>query len=217
MSLTCYTFSNRIFGCSYYKEEDNYAKTLRLTLEKMVVEYKECGDSGLSHSFYNIFINNYQKRKSITADDREVYEDVCLDCASNLSTFFRTYNPTNLLDKYIYRHRINGYIGCRIQREQEFNVDFSMRYTHDAFYELYYNRFNNWLYNTVNGTSNDMIVFVIPSNKYYILRYNEDDYTILHGFLRKNMNQKVHRPGHQCITCKVKHCMPRLVNNIERL
>ena len=69
----------------------------------------------------------------------------------------------------------------------------------------------------VNGLSNDMLVFVIPTNNYYLIKYNDSDYTIEHGFLSQNINKKAHRPGHQCLTCLVKHCKPRLISNLERL
>jgi hypothetical protein len=149
-------------------------------------------------------------------EDKELFEDICLDCASNLTSFFRMYNPTDLLDEYVYRSRVKGYIGCKISKDREFNVDFSMYNSKDTFYQLYHHRFNNWLYNEVTGNTNDMLVYIIPSNKYYLLPYSVEDYTIERGFLMGNINKKVRRPGHQCLTCKVKHCMPRLINNLER-
>ena len=72
----------------------------------------------------------------------------------------------------------------------EYNVDFSMNNVTDTFYNLHYNRFNNWLYNQVTGCSNDMLVYLIQNDKYYLLPYNDDDYTVPHGFLKQNMYRK---------------------------
>jgi hypothetical protein len=223
MSWSCYTFTNRIFGCSYYKEENNYAKILRITLNKLVMEYKKHSDADLSSSFYNLFIQQYKNRpfsgqNLVYSKDKEQFESLCLDSAEALTAFFIKYRPTNLLEEYNWRAKIKGYIGCKIViNDVEYNVDFSMYGTKDAFYNLYYNRFNNWIYNEVTGCENDMLVFVVPANRYYLLKYDKKDYTIEHGFLSQNINKKTHRPGNQCLTCKVKFCKPRLISDLERI
>ncbi len=220
---SCETFTNRIFGCTFYKQENNYVKALQLSVKNLVMEYKKHGHDNNKLSFYNIFIQQYKNRsfagkRLVYSQDKEEFEGLCLNAAEALTGFFIEYKPTHLLDEYVWRAKIKGYIGCRIiHNGREYNVDFTMDGLKDTFYHLYYHRFNNWIYNKINGLSNDMLVFNVPTNQYYMLKYKEEDYTIGRGFLTLNINKKAHRPGNQCLTCKIRDCKPRLISNLERL
>ena len=102
MALTCETFSNRIFGCTYYKEENNYAKRLRLLLERIVTDYKSSREVNVSPSFHRIFVDNYNIRNGTTAkvsykEDLDEFEDICLSSVEHLTDFFNIYNITNFL------------------------------------------------------------------------------------------------------------------------
>lgn len=220
--VSCSTFADRLFGCSHYKEEDNYAKTIKLFIKKIIVEYKNSSNVGLADSFFSILVNEYKERsfagtRLVYKEDREEFEDLCIKCAENLTLFFR--NPiTNLLDEYTYRSRINGYIGGQVEHNGvKYNVDFSMSDSKDTFYRLYYHRFNNYLYNVTNNSEYDMLVFMIPNDNYYLLKCDSKDYTIQRGMLAQTINRRTHRPGHQCITCTVTGCKPRFINNLGRL
>lgn len=220
-------FCNRVFGCSYYKQEDNYDKTLHLFFDRVIKAYAEvCKSSNAGTelpNFYDLFTYEFRQkppagRNVVYSDDIETFEDLCLKCAEVLNVFFITKKPTHLLDEFVWRNKITGNIGCRIvNKNKEINVDFSTLNSQDLYYNIYYHKFNNWIYNKINNLCNDMIVYMVRTGQFYVLKYNENDYTIKHGFLNQNIYRRTHRPGHQCITCKIKNCKPRLTYDFERI
>lgn len=221
--ISCNTFTDRLFGCSHFKQENNYAKTLSLFIHSVIVRYKDSNDVGLTDNFFNILVNQYTKRsfagsRLIYKEDKETFEDLCITCAENLTAFFHDYTPTKILDHYVYRSRINGDIGCQIELERvTYNVDFSVLDSKDTFYRLYYHRYNNYLYNVVNGSDHAMVIFMIPNGNYYLIPYRVSDYTTGRGMLSQTIKRRTHRPGHQCLTCSVTECKPRLINNLRRV
>lgn len=220
--VNCKTYADRLFGCSYYKEEDNYAKTLRLLIHSTIIQYKDSSDVDITDNFFNILSDKISKRsfngkRLVYSEDKEAFEDACIKCAQNLNTFVHN-NPVKILDQYTYRSRVRGYIGCQIQNDGTwYNVDFSIYNSKDTFYRLYYHRFNNYLYNVVHGTVNDMLVYVVLTGNYYLLKYDPLDYTIQRGMLTQGIKRRTKRPGHQCLTCSVSECKPRLINNLARI
>lgn len=215
------TFCNRLFNCSYYKEENNYVKNIKVLFKKIIKQVKSDSESNLNRSIFNILTKFYKPRSFtgvnyIYASDRVELDKLYIKMADNLSTFFKKYKPTKLLDEYLYRGRLKGYIGCTIElRGKTYNLDFSPYNNDMTYYSLYFNKFNSFLYNTMKGTDNDLLVYVIQTDRYYIL--NNTTYTIGYGLLSTTVARRTYRPGYHCLTCNVKTCKPRLLQSLERL
>ncbi|MCP3686300.1 MAG: hypothetical protein GY861_26960 [bacterium] len=221
-SIKCDTFSNRAFGCPHYAEEDNYAKVVNALFKKVINHYKDDRDDTDTADIANSYQHEY-KRKSFTGlsylytKDRSRFETYCNGCVENLGAFLSTYNVSNILDSYRY-NRVVGQVGCLSEiNNKKYVTQFVFRTTEDTFDRLFYYRFNSYMYNKCNGLAHDALIFVVPENSHYLIKYNENDYTIRHGFIGSNIKKNAHNPGHLCLTCKVKHCAPRLITNLGRL
>ena len=62
----------------------------------------------------------------------------------------------------------------------------------------------------------DGLVYMIETDTMYLIKYNPSDYTMNKGFLDFAINNRMIRPGHQCLYCSEKNCKPRLITNIDR-
>lgn len=219
MRLTCETYCNRAFGCSYYKKGNNYDKFIRNGLKRILAQYKTDSKNCNNSSLFSILAGQHNPRyftRIVYKEDRKNVEDIFIQCIKNLDSFLEKYEVITLDSEYIYRSRVKGDIGAVIKIDGKiYNVDFSYRNSKDTFYNLFYHGFNSYLYNVINGTKNDLIVYMLRTNTCYTMKYK--DYTIKHGFLRGTINRKTYRPGHQCLTCNVRECTPRLVTSLERI
>jgi len=217
--IKCETYCNRAFGCSFYKKGNNYDKYIGNGLKSILIEYKSDREGGNDSSLFDILSRQYKPRyfaKIAYKEDRKRIESVFIDCIKNLDQFFSKYEVSDISGTYLYRGRIRGQIGARaIIKGKEYNVDFSYSDTKETFYNLFYHSFNSYLYNVCNNTENDLLVYMPRTDTYYSIK--NKNYTIKYGFLQGTIQRKTYRPGHQCLTCSVRGCTPRLITNIERI
>ncbi len=217
--IKCETYCNRAFGCSYYKRGNNYDKYIRNGLKSILTEYKSDRESGNNSSLFDILSRQYNPRyfaKIVYKEDRKEIESTFVTCVKNLDSFLSKHKVSDISGTYLYRGKIRGAIGVRATiKDKEYNVDFSYSDTKETFYNLFYHSFNSHLYNVCNETSNDLLVYMLKTDTYYSIK--NKNYTIRYGFLQGNISRRTYRPGHQCLACEVKDCMPRLITNIERI
>jgi hypothetical protein len=218
--ITCKTFCNRAFSCSFYSEENNYAKIINAFFIKVIKKYKDSCNNNSTNDFYSFFVNEFKRQrfhglKYIYNADKIQFTTLCYTCASHFNNFIKKYHVTNLLDTYVYS-QITGIIGGTVTIDKEYIVDFSFYDSIDTYYRLYYNRFNAFLYNKVKNTKKDLLIFLIRENNFYLIKYNELDYTIRKGFIGCSRKRKAHVPSLMCMTCKIKNCKPRFLT-LERL
>ncbi len=220
--IKCKTFSMRAFSCSYYSQEDNYAKIIRLLFEKVISTYKTDGIIDSTSNFVDSFYNEYENKcfSGITyvyRNDREQFTTHCQTIARSLQTFIDTYKVDNIFDKYEYS-RVTGSVGCTAEINSKlYTIDFSFRTLEDTFDWLFYHKFNTFLYNKSKDLTNDCLVLALSSDSQYLIKYNKNDYTIRYGYITSCINNKAYSPGRLCLTCKVKHCSPRLIPTLGRL
>ena len=212
------TFCQRKFGCYFFKENINYVKRSELLNKKIIVQYQQYSETGELFSFSNAIvklINNWSRHDQSIIDDG--VDEWNVNCATNLSQFFKNHKVENLLDKYVWRARLYGdIVGQANINNKVYNIDFSYHNSYNTFYEGYYYAFNFYLYNQVKDLNHDGLVYIIPENKFYHIKYDPNAYTISRGLLSINIKSKMLRPGHHCLRCSVKGCKPRLIND-ERM
>lgn len=211
--ITCKTFCERLYKCSYYKESNDYVRTSRLLFERILKKYKQ-SDSTLYELFSNEFTNrSFTGIRSIYSDDRISYKNFCIACIANLNTFFEKFKPTHILDKYKYRHKIKGKIGCRIKN---YNVQFFFENIEECKKELDFACLNNYIYNQVNNLTNSSLIMSVPTDGFFIVRYNEPDYTIGRGFFGQTKKNKSRRRGDHCKRC-IHKCNALFLNGLDRM
>ena len=219
--ITTLTFAERMYNCSSFKQESNYDSIIRNTCMEIVKSDRTNSDGSETSSIFSLL---YQKLNSKSAQLRKVYvadkiafEDYIISIAQNITKFFNSYELENAFDEYVFRYKIKGHIVGQIKiNNKTYNVDFSIRNTTDTFYHLYYYKLNFFLYNQTNGTKHDGLVYLPASDSMYLIKYDENNYTMNRGFLDYNINSRAVRPSHQCLYCVKKNCKPRLITNIER-
>jgi len=216
------TFSERVYNCSKFKEENNYAKIIKRITMEAFDQYINDGKNSSDNSFFGFLceklVSNTAKLSKVLKIDKEDVEDVLIKYAENISAFNTRFTfINNTTTDYIYRYKINGsIIGQTIINGVTYNIDISFSNATDTFYEMYYYKLNFYLYNETYNYSNDSIVYIASNDTMYIIKYDKDDYTINKGFLDYNIKSRAVRPGHQCIYCSVKNCKPLLISNIDR-
>ena len=219
--ITCTTFADRLYGCTTFKQEDNYEKIIRKISMDSIKYYKQNSKDGESASIFKFLYEKFDTKSNnlckILKLDRDNVQDIIISYAENISKLFNNYNLTYDNASYVYKHKIKGTIVGQIKlKDKMYNIDFSFRSISDTFYFLYYNKLNFFLYNQINNTKIDGIVYLPRDHNFYIIPYNPLDYTINKEFLDYNIHNRMVRPGHQCIYCSIRNCKPRLVRNIER-
>ena len=222
------TFARRVFSCGHYKEEDNYAKNVRLFFENTIKNYtKRCINDSTSDitSILDGFdlSRTFKGPKHIYLKDRGSFESYCRGTLSNLIDFATEHgeygeHSSNLLETNYKYCKLSGSVGweARINKDH-YTVDLSFYNKEITYYNLYYHKFNCWLYNQTNSVEHDALIFVVPDGLYYLLKYNKNNYTISSDYIEANRTHSVYNPGYQCKTCKIKNCKPRLLPNLQRL
>ena len=211
--ISCKTFCRRWFGCSYYKENNTYGKTIELIFNKSWKYLVSNPDK----TFLECFLYQYNSRsftgiRNVYKEDREEFEAYCTNIAIKISSFISRYSATLIKDNYLFRGRIKGYIGCVIKNEgNTYLVDFSYGSQQDAYSDIGFHKFNMYLYNTTHKSSYSGMVYIPDSNSHYLIKFNKADYTIKRGFIQTIIKNRAYNPGYQCFTCSVKNCAPRLV------
>ena len=219
--VSSHTFAERLYNCSSFKQEKNYANIIRnINLEIVKCSRSSSEDRG-NTSVFSVLYEKFSKRtnslRGVLKEDRESIEDKLITYAENISKFFHRFPIDVSNAEYIYRHRIKGYIlGTTEIKGKIYNIDISYRNATDTFYHLYYYKLNFFLYNLTTGQKHDGIVYIASEDSMYLIKYKSEDYTINRGFLDYNINNRNVRPGHQCLYCSEKNCKPRLINNIDR-
>jgi len=216
------TYSRRMFSCGSYKEENSYAKNTRLFFENIIKNYKKYSNDASTDDIRTIFNRLYvpdtfKGPKHVYVKDRIEFGIYCKKIAINLEIFRLKYGLDNLLTKYNYRKLVGRICNEVIIDRDTFIIDLSFYNKEITYYNLYYHKFNCWLYNQTNCISNDALIFVVPDNLYYLIKYNKNNYTINSNYIEAYRAHCAHNPGYQCKTCKVKNCKPRLLNNLKRL
>jgi hypothetical protein len=212
------TYSNRAFACGYYKEEYNYAKIIKLLFKRVIKDYKDSSNDDctidIRSTFDRLYLSSsFEGPRRVYVKDKLKFDTFCKDCANNLSKFISDNDISKLFSEYKYK-KIVGRIDCvsTINRK-DYTVDFSFYNKELTYHRLYYHKFNCYLYNKVNSINNDILIFIVPDNLYYLMKYDENTYTINDSYI----SSQGYSPGMQCVTCKVKDCRPRLLNDPRRL
>jgi hypothetical protein len=205
-----------MFKCSEFKEKDDYAKGVSLIFGRFLRKYSEDTDV----SFLELFASQFSSRtftgvRSIYASDREFFKRYCIDCAAHLDSFLHEYEVTHLMDPYVYEHKIKGDIGGRVPTKQ-LNIQFSYKNARETQKELDFFELNNYIYNQVHSLDHDCLVMSVPTDSYYLVSYDEKDYTIRRGFVAAITKNRMKRRGEHCLNCQ-KRCKPTFINGLTRL
>ena len=218
--ITSYTFAERLYNCSSFKEETNYGKTITKITMEVINKNIFNRQNNNNNSIFTLLFEKFNKSsylRSIIKEDKENIEDVLITYAENFSLLLNTFDIKFINTSYIYRYKVNGNIFGTIQNNKKtYNIDISYRTPTDTFYHLYYYKLNFFLYNQTYNLKNDGLIYIISNNTMYYIKYKPEDYTINRGFLDYNINSRSIRPGHQCLYCSIKNCKPRLITNINR-
>lgn len=216
------TYYNRIHRCRFYVEEDNYAKITKSIFRKVIKQYTSGMRNGDERSFTNILCEILKTRaftgvSHIYTEDRKTLQEALLQIAKNLDHFFHQYNVTDVFDEYLYKGRLRGSIGGRVVIGRPFTFDISFSQMKDTFFDLDMHKQNMYIYNNINDLDDDMIIFIPWNYSCFQIKYNPKAYTILRGEIPMARRSKSYRPGQHCLTCAVKNCKPRFVDNIDKL
>ena len=216
------TFTNRAYACGYYKEGNNYAKYIRLLFKDVIKNYQDSSYSDISNNITDSFNRHYTSRifdgpKRIYVKDKVDFNKFCINAITNFSNFIEHNNIQDIFLNYKYK-KLVGMIGCIVNiNNKNYTVDFSFYNKIITYYKLYYHKFNCHLYNEVHGFNHDTLIFVVPENLFYLIKYNKNNYTISNSYIEANRCFKAYNPGHQCASCDTKNCKPRLLNDLWRL
>lgn len=215
--VKCETFGERLFRCYYYKEYTSYAKIANNLFTKLLREYSRDTSVSFIELFSNLFSNRaYTGIYRIYREHRSEFKEFCAKIAANLDTFLNTYDVSCLMNEYNYQYKIKGYMGGAI-RDKNLNVWFSFKNFEETKKVLDFVCLNNYLYNTVHGTTRDCLAMSTPDNVFYLVNYNDEDYTIRRGFLTSMKNNKLRNRGPHCMNCESNECKPTVINGLERL
>jgi len=219
--ISSHTFAERVYNCSRFKQEKNYASIIRNINLESIKLYRTSLKINRDASFFSILYEKFSKRSSslrkILKIDNEKMEDLLITYSENISSFFSRFTIDDSNSKFLYRYKVRGYIlGTTIINDKTYIVDVSYRNSVDTFYHLYFYKLNFFLYNQTMNTNYDGLVYIIENDTMYHIKYQSEDYTINKGFLDYNINSRAVRPGHQCLYCSIKNCKPRLITNIDR-
>lgn len=119
------------------------------------------------------------------------------------------------MDKYDFNYKIKGDIGGRIV-SKKLNIQFSYKNNTETQKELDFFELNNYIYNQAKGLDYDCLVMSVPMDSFYLVDYDEKDYTIKRGFLTTVTKNRMKRRGEHCLSCK-KRCKPLFINGLDRL
>lgn len=204
-----------MFKCSEYKEKEGYVKGVTLLFKKVLKKYSTSEDS-----FLQVFSSEFSKRsytgkRFIYSVDREFFRRYCTSCASTLDYFFTYYSVSHLGDRYEYRSRIKGSIGCRVD-EKELNIQFSYKNASETHKDLDFFGINNYIYNQAKGIKNDCLVMSVNEGCFYLIKYDQKDYTMKRGLLAVITKNGLKRRGEHCLNCQ-NRCKPLFINGLDRL
>lgn len=213
--ITCSTFCQRLLRCSFYREKDDYVKGARLLFERMLRNYD--GSKSITQLFAEEFSNrSYTGIRRIYTDDKIFFRNFCVNCAINLDRLFSRHTVTNIMEEYNWRWKIKGHIGGILKGRRDLNLQFVYKNVSFTQKNIDMSAINNYIYNEATGKSNDALVMSVPTNSFFLVPYNERDYTIQRGFATFTKGNKIRRPGEHCNYCK-EDCKPTFINGLERI
>lgn len=204
----------RATKCTHYIRVNDYLKGAELVLRNTLKKYKNSDKSFLDVFASTISSRSYTGIRKIYTDDKDFFRDYCLSCAININTFLEKENIINLLDPFIYQHKVRG-IMDGVLPDKHMNLAFSFGGAFETKKDLDFFVFNNYIYNQTHSTNRDCLVMSIPTDSYYVVDYNEKDYTIRRGYLTLMNKSIMKRRGTHCFTCQ-KDCKPLFINGIDR-
>ncbi len=211
--ITCRGLYNRS-RCNFFSEEDTYLVHIGHLLDKAVKEYK------ITHGLFSEIVFQLKKKKVYTGtqhvynDQKKLYSNVLYACEQNIDRLLP--NITNLLDTYKYKNLVSGYIIGQINKIKTYNLHFSYKNATDTQKELDFFVLNNYIYNTVKKTINDCLVLSVPTDSYFIVNYDEKDYTIVKNYLNSLHDNQIRKRGEWCLRCR-NNCKPTFINGYNRL
>lgn len=215
--ITCRKFYNRLTLCYYYKERETYVKGVRLLFNKILKIYTIKKTSIIDIFASEFSSRAYVGRNSVVSIDREEFKTFCFNCAINLDRLITKLSVTNVMDKYYYNWKIKGNIHGIIQQSNKtYNLSFSFEDRKLTEKDVDFYCLNNYIYNKAKNTKNNLLVMCVPNDTFYLVPYEDKDYTIQRGFLTFSKGNRLRKRGEHCTNC-VHTCKPRFYNGLDRL
>jgi hypothetical protein len=214
--ITCRKFYTRLTYCYYFKERETYIKGVRLLFESIL---KECSKSKrlVIEEFALQFSSRaYVGRNSIISINKEEFKTFCLNCAINLDRLFSKLPTDNFLDPYQFKWKIKGKIHGQIKRNKTYNLSLSFEDRKLTEKDVDFYCLNNYLYNKAKDTNHDLLVMCVPQDVFYLIPYEDKDYTIQRGFLTFSKGNRIRKRGEHCALC-AHNCKPHFYNGLNRL
>lgn len=202
--------------CYYYKEKNTYIKNATLLFRGVLKKLSL--DS--SKTFLQIFSESFSSRaysgeNTIYSEDKKLFKDFCITCANNINSFLLMNPLDKILDEYIFNNKIYGSILGVIEKNN-LTIQFSFKNALDTQKDIDFYTLNNYIYNCVNKSNYDTLVMSVPTDSYFLVKFDETDYTIKRGYLKSVINSKMRRPGDYCLHCS-NQCKPTFINKLDRL
>lgn len=213
--VTLETFCDRWHGCSYFKERSSYIRTATKVIRKSL---KWSDGTDFMKTFSSTFSRrSYTGLENIYSGDVKSFREFCLSCAMHINEFLKQVKFLKLVDSYNYRWKLRGTIDGIVELNgKQYHLVITLYNSQDTEKILDRAKFNSYIYNQVNGTSNDCIVFSAQSNTFYVLYYSQDDFSMNRGFLSSLTKNKQRVPGPMCRFCKNK-CKPVFIKGLYQL
>jgi hypothetical protein len=214
--ITCKTFCDRLYKCYYFKEKESYLKNVGLLFNKVLVEYRLRKAPILTTFAEQLSSRSFTGPRRIEATEREEFRKICTSCAINLSNLFDKYEVTDILDNYVFKWKIKGSISGILHAAKDYNLQLSYENASLVQKDLDFFSINSYIYNVTHGLKNDTLVMSVPTNTFFLVPYEERDYTIKRGFLTITKGNRLRLRGEHCLQCECK-CNPHWINGLDRL
>jgi hypothetical protein len=214
--ITCKTFADRLYKCHYFKEKESYMKGVRLLFEKILNRYKIEKRPLIELYAEELSTRSFTGPRRIPADERREFRDLCTNCIIKLSNLFESYNIDTINDPYSYKWTIKGYMSGILHGIKDYNLWLSFENASLVQKDLDFVVLNSYLYNVTHEIANDALVMSVPTDVFFIVPYNERDYTIKRGFLTTTKRNAIRKRGEYCIRCS-NNCNPSWINGLDRL
>ncbi len=214
--ITCKTFCDRLYKCYYFKEKESYLKGVRLLFNRIFYKYKTDKKPIIELFAEELSSRSFTGLRRIPASERIEFRSFCTKCAINLSTLFEKYSIDHILDSYCYKWKMKGEISGILHGPKDYNLLLSYENAGIVQKDLDFATLNNYIYNITNGLANDCLVMSVSTNTFFLVPYEEKDYTIRRGFLMLTKGNKLRIRGEHCLRCS-QNCNPTWINGLDRL
>ena len=214
--ITCKTFCDRLFKCYYFKEKESYLKGVRLLFDRILFRYKTDTRSIIELFAEELSSRSFTGLRRIPASERQEFRTFCTTCAINLSNLIAKHQIDHILDEYCYKWKLKGSIAGILHGTTNYNLILSYENASLTQKDLDFAILNNYIYNISNGLANDCLVMSVPTNVFFLVPYEERDYTIKRGFLTLTKGNKLRIRGEHCLQCQ-RNCNPTWITGLDRL